>query len=92
MNYIESIKPVSYLKTNTEEAMAFVKEHHRPVILTQDGSATAVLMDIESFKNLKDALNILKLIQLSEKDIAAGRYSTAEDVFKNLEKKYEIDV
>ena len=47
-----------------------------------------VSLDVESYQS--DAINMLRLIRLSEKDIAAGHYKPAEEVFVNIKKKYNI--
>lgn len=91
MNLKECIRPVSYIQTNTADAMAYVAEKREPVIITQDGNVKAVLLDMESYQSMKDAINMLRLIRLSEKDIAAGHYKPAEEVFANINKKYNIN-
>lgn len=90
MNLKECIRPVSYIQTNAVDAMAFVSEKREPMIITQDGNVKAVLLDMDSYQSMKDAINMLKIIRLSENDVAAGRFKPAEDVFASLRKKYGI--
>lgn len=91
MNLKECIKPVSYIQNNTADAMAFVTERREPVIITQDGNVKAVLLDMESYQSMQDAINMLRLLRLSERDVAAGNCRTAEKVFANLKSKYGIN-
>jgi PHD/YefM family antitoxin component YafN of YafNO toxin-antitoxin module len=91
MNLKECIKPVSYIQNNTADAMAFVTERREPVIITQDGNVKAVLLDMESYQSMKDAINMLRLLRLSERDVAAGNCRPAEKVFANLKSKYGIN-
>ena len=89
-NVQECIKPISYVKTNAADMMNFVNEKKEPLIITQNGESRAVLIDVESYQKMKDAFNLLKLIQLSETDVRAGRTKPAKEVFSNLRRKYNL--
>ena len=89
-NVQECIKPISYVKTNAADMMNFVNEKKEPLIITQNGESRAVLIDVKSYQQMKDAFNLLKLIQLSETDVRAGRTKPAKEVFSNLRRKYNL--
>ena len=86
VNLKEDIKPISYIKTNAADMMKYVSDVKNPVIITQNGEAKAVLVDIESYQGIKDAFNLMKILQLSEKEIEKGHYRNADDVFSDIEK------
>lgn len=90
LNLKEDIKPISYIKTNAADMMRYVTDVKNPIVITQNGEAKAVLVDIESYQNIKDAFNLMKIIQLSEKEIEKGYFRTAEDVFNDIEKTLGI--
>ena len=83
----QHIKPISYLKAKTANVINDVNENQRPVIITQNGEAKAVVQDIKSYENLQNSLNLLKLIVQSENDIENDRVIEQEDMFNNLEQK-----
>lgn len=87
-NVAECIKPISYVKTNAADMMTFVNEKKEPLIITQNGESRAVLIDVYSYQEMKDAFNLLKIIQLSQNDIKAGRAEPAEKVFTDLRKEF----
>lgn len=87
-NLAECIKPISYVKTNAADMMTFVNEKKEPLIITQNGESRAVLIDVHSYQEMKDAFNLLKIIQLSQNDIKAGRAEPAEKVFADLRKEF----
>ena len=87
MNLTDDIKPISYVKANAASILNQVNESHRPVFVTQNGEAKAVIMDAESYQNLQNAIGLLKLISQGEKDITEGKITPQEDFFKNFEKK-----
>ena len=55
------------------------------LILTQNGSATAVVQDIETYNKHQQALLMLKLIAQGEADIENDRLHDQEEVFSQLE-------
>ena len=83
----QNIKPISYLKAKTITVINDVNENQRPVIITQNGKAKAVVQDIKSYENLQNSLNLLKLIVQSENDIENDRVIDQEEMFENLEQK-----
>ncbi|MBO7486047.1 MAG: type II toxin-antitoxin system Phd/YefM family antitoxin [Spirochaetaceae bacterium] len=89
-NVQECIKPISYVKTNAADMMNFVNDKKEPLIITQNGESRAVLIDVESYQEMKDAFNLLKIIQFSEMDVQAGRIKSAKEVFSNLRRKYDL--
>ena len=89
-NVLECIKPISYVKTNAADMMNFVNDRREPLIITQNGESRAVLIDIESYQEMKDAFNLLKIIQFSEKNVREGKAKPAKEVFSNLRRKYNL--
>ncbi|GHV64606.1 antitoxin [Spirochaetia bacterium] len=87
VNLKDDIKPISYIKTNAAEMMKYVNERKNPIVITQNGEARAVLVDIETYQETQDAFALLNIIKIAEKDIAQGRMRKAEDIFSDLRKK-----
>jgi prevent-host-death family protein len=85
MNISRDIKPVTYLKSRTSDLLRQINETHRPVVITQNGEPRAVLQDPESYENMRNAIGLLKLISLGEKDIKEGKSKSQEEVFANIE-------
>jgi prevent-host-death family protein len=87
INLKEDIRPISYIKTNAAEMMKYVNERKNPIVITQNGEARAVLVDIETYQETQDAFALLNLIKIAEKDIEQGKARKAEDVFSDLREK-----
>ena len=87
VNLRENVKPISYVKTNAAEMMIYVNERKNPIIITQNGEAKAVLIDIETYQDTEDAFALMNIIKLAETDIENGKVRKADDVFKDLRKK-----
>lgn len=88
MNIKEDIQPISFVKAHATEVIAQINETHRPLYITQNGKATAVIVDPESFENMKKAISLLKLISISEKEYKEGKVYSQDEVFSDIEKKY----
>jgi prevent-host-death family protein len=85
MNISRDIKPVTYLKSRASDLLKQINETHRPVVITQNGEPRAVLQDPESYENMRNAIGLLKLISLGEKDIKEGKSKSQGEVFANIE-------
>ena len=85
MNISKDIKPVTYLKSRASDLLKQINETHRPVVITQNGEPRAVLQDPESYENMRNAIGLLKLISLGEKDVKDGKTKSQEEMFANIE-------
>ena len=87
MNTKQDIRPISFVKANAANLLEQVNKTHRPVIITQNGEAKAVLLDTESYDSMQNAIGILKLISMGEKDIKDGKFAEQNSFFANVENK-----
>ena len=87
VNLKGNVKPISYIKTNAAQMMKYVNERKTPIIITQNGEAKAVLLDIETYQDTEDAFALMNILKIAEKDIENGKIKKADDVFKELRKK-----
>ena len=85
----DNVKPISYIKSNAAAMLSYVNERKTPMIITQNGEARAVLMDIETYQEKEDAFALLHIIKLAEDDIAKGLVYPADEVFDEIRKEIE---
>lgn len=69
----DAIEPITTLKRDAASLIDRAAEERTPIIITQNGKATAVLQDVESFAEERRAFALLKLAIEGERDIQAGR-------------------
>lgn len=81
MNLYETIRSITYLKSNTADLVRDAHDGAEPLIVTQNGEAKAVLMGVQQYDQWKRSLTMLKLLALSEADQRAGRVHEQDDVF-----------
>jgi prevent-host-death family protein len=81
------VKPITYMKTHSAELVADVNKRRSPVVITQNGEPTAVVIDIESYERTQDALMLLKLIAQSEEDLRKGKWLSQSQMEAELRKR-----
>jgi len=86
MKLSESVKPISYLKSHTAEALRNVSEGQRTMVITQHGEARAVLQDIASYEQTQESLALLKMLAQSSKSIQEGRSKSLKKAFSDVRK------
>lgn len=89
MNSKEDIRPISYIKANAAEILSQVNETQRPVYVTQNGEARAVLLDTDSYEKMRKALGLLKILAQGERDVAEGRVLSQEELFFEMDRRFE---
>lgn len=86
----EDIRSITDLKRNTNSVLDQIHKTKRPVILTVNGKAEAVLVDAKEYEKITNAFNLLKLLAPAEEDVKAGNYSEAKDFFQEFKRAKEI--
>ena len=85
INLVEDIRPISYVNAHTADIMRQVEQKNNPVVITQNGEARAVLMNVGYYQNIMDAINLLKILSIGENDIKNGRVFSEEEMDKKVE-------
>ncbi len=80
MKISTAVRPVSYLKANAAQVIRELREGAPPLIVTQNGEATAVVQDIRRYEETEETLALLKLIALGERQVEAGRLRPLAEV------------
>lgn len=81
------IKPISYVKANAAQVIEELHECREPLVITQNGEAAAVLVDIESYHEQQEALALLKIIALGKQQIEDGRGVPAKEAFAAVRRR-----
>lgn len=79
------IQPVSDFRANASAMLQQVRDTGRPLVLTQRGRSTAVLLDIRTYQDLLEELQDLRDVQRGLDDVAAGNTVSHADVVARLD-------
>jgi len=93
LDIANDIQSLSHFKRNTPEMMAQLKKTGRPVVLTVNGKAEAVVQDAESYQRLcelADQAEMMAFLKESKAELDAGRAVPALEALDRLAKKYKL--
>jgi len=82
------ITPVSDFRANTSSILEKLRETGRPVVLTQRGRSTAVLLDVRAYQALVEEVATLRDIRAGEEDLREGRTVPHDLARQRLMEKY----
>lgn len=89
MKLSESIKPISYLKSNAAEIIRNISDNQNTLIITQNGEAKAVVQSIKEYEQQQETLALLKILAQSNSNISNGNTKPIEKSFDDLRKRIE---
>jgi prevent-host-death family protein len=93
MDITKDIQPMTAFRNHSAEFMRHLRETGRPVVLTVNGRAAAVVQDAEAYQHLLDLAaeaSAAEGIRQGLEDLAAGRTRPAREVFDELRAAYDI--
>jgi antitoxin YefM len=82
------VRPVTEFRANTSAVIDQMHASKRPVILTQHGRSTAVLLDVDVYEGMVDELEFMRNLHVAEEQIAAGQVIPHEEVARRMREKY----
>jgi prevent-host-death family protein len=84
MKLSQTVKPISYLKNRTAEAVRCAAENRCPLVITQHGEAKAVLQGIRDYEQTQETLALLKMLAQSAASRRAGRQKPVRKTFSGI--------
>jgi prevent-host-death family protein len=81
----ENIVPITDLKRDAAGLVERATDEQSPIIITQNGRATAVLQDIHSYNRERESTAMMMLCAQGARDIAAGRTITHAEARKRID-------
>ena len=80
VNYAEDIVPLSSFRANMTRLISQTRQTHRPIVVTQNGRASNVFLDVGDYQKLVNKVDLMMDIYSGEQDVAAGHIHTTDDV------------
>lgn len=84
----QDIRSLSDFRANAASYIERVKSKRRPLVLTQHGKSSAVLIDVEEYQNLLDKIQLLEEISTAREELYNGKGSSQEEFISELRAKY----
>jgi prevent-host-death family protein len=84
----QDVLPLGEFKTQASRVLRKLKENQRPVIITQNGRAAAVLITPEEFDQLHERERFMGAVQEGLADSEAGRIIEDDEMERLLDEKF----
>jgi prevent-host-death family protein len=84
----DSIVPIGEFKTHASRLVRAVREHGRPVVITQHGRPAAVLVSPQDYDRLTVHHRFLAAVQSGLADAAAGRTLDDDELDQVLDDEF----
>jgi prevent-host-death family protein len=75
------------LKANAAEVLRVLEEQRKPMIITQNGEAKAVIQDVSSYEETQETLALLKILALGSQQVERGEVTPIGEVADRLRPK-----
>ncbi len=85
MPKLPEVIPVTDLRQDAAAALRKVRSSKQPLVITQRGRATAVMLSIEAFEQAEHERQLLRLLARGEREIAAGRGYDLEAILREAD-------
>lgn len=89
IRFDEDIQSVSEFRAHATSYIKQVKETKRPLVLTQHGKSSAVLLDVTEYENLIEKLELIQDIRAGQREIANNKGVEHEEAIAMLLNRYE---
>lgn len=85
MAKVPKIVPISDLRQDTAAVLKKLQGSREPLVITQRGRATAVLLNVDAYERSQRERELLRLLALGEKEIAKGQGYSFESVLREAD-------
>jgi prevent-host-death family protein len=93
INIANDIQSLTTFRRKSSQFLKQIKKTKRPIVLTVNGKAEAIVQDAAEYQRLLDIAaraDVYEALRQSEDDIAHGRVQPARELFDELRRRYGI--
>jgi prevent-host-death family protein len=83
----KDVKPISEFRANATNLIDKVNKTKRPLVITQHGKSSAVLLDVREYEALLDKIELLSDLAAAEEDIKNKRVYSNDKIKEMLGKR-----
>jgi antitoxin YefM len=87
----KDIQPLSAFRANAAAIIETLKKDRRPVVITQHGKGSAVLLDVNDYEQMIETIEILQEINQAREELAAGKGIPHEEAMAHLRNHYKLN-
>ena len=93
LDITKDIQSLTTFRRNSGKFLKQIKKSKRPIVLTVNGKAEAIVQDAEEYQRLLDIAaraDVYEAIRQGLDDIAKGRTRPAEEVFAEFRRRHGL--
>ncbi len=83
----KDIQPLSEFRANAASMIEKIKNEHRPLVITQHGKSSAVLLDVSDYEKMIDTIELLREINQARQELEEGKGIPHEEVMRSLKER-----
>lgn len=83
----KDIHPLSEFRANAASLIEKIKKEHRPLVLTQHGKSSAVLLGVSEYEELIDTIEILQEVNQARQELEDGKGISHKEVMATLKNR-----
>jgi prevent-host-death family protein len=84
MRFSTQIKPISYIKSHAAEVLERLNEEREPIVITQNGEAKAVLVDVRSYEESQETMALLQILAFGKQQAESGQVFPLTEVVEKI--------
>ena len=73
VDFENDIKPLSDFRANAASYVQNIKRTKRPMVITQNGRSSAIVMDVDEYESLLERIELLQDVQIARQQLADGK-------------------
>jgi prevent-host-death family protein len=85
----DDIVPIGEFKAHASQMLKRVRSSNRPLVITQNGKPSAVLITPEEFDALSERQRFIASVEQGLRDVEAGRTMTTEELRRRLRDRFK---
>ncbi len=83
----QDIRPLSDFRSNVSGFLKQVHTTRRPIVITQHGKSSAILLDVAEYEKMMDKMELVEDIELATKQINSGEGISHRNAYKQVKKR-----
>ena len=86
MSKVPNIVPISDLRQDAAAILKRVRSSREPLVITQRGRATAVMLSVDAYERSEEERQILLALARGERELQAGKGPSLDSVLREADK------
>lgn len=83
----KDIQPLSAFRANAASIIQKVKKDRRPVVITQHGKGSAILLDVTDYEEMVDTIEMLLEVNQARRELDQGKGVPHQNAMKSVKER-----